>query len=499
MTSAPDLRSLSRAREAPSGAVAPHRGEVPRPPARWRTRILVPAAVIVATGGVLAYAARDAFLSRTAVWVAPTIPVSGATDAPLALAPETGAAGEESATSNEPGAVLVQAPGWVEPSPYSISVPALTEGVVQEVLVLEGETVEAGQVVVRLIDEDRRLQLRTAEANLAQRQADIERARSALATADAGIRVEQAAVDEARDEVNRKRALVDIGGVGAGEFRRLEIRLGGLQASVAAAERRADEAQAALQQAEAAVMAAQVGLDEAKLHLERTQIRSPTDGVVLARLVEPGSRISMSSKGGESSEMSGSVLRLYEPTHLQVRVDVPLADAAKVGVGTPCTVTSEALPNSTFRGAVIRAVHEANIQRNTVQFKVSIEDPSPVLKPEMLARVKLHAPAGRGSTSFTPSEAGTSNGELSLLVPASAVSATSEEEASLWVVELAGGSPVARRRNVQTSSGATEGYTLVRSGVRLTDRVILDPPPSLRDGSRVRVQGERAPKNSENP
>ncbi|MFO0492105.1 MAG: efflux RND transporter periplasmic adaptor subunit, partial [bacterium] len=147
-----------------------------------------------------------------------------------------------------------------------------------------------------------------------------------------------------------------------------------------------------------------------------------------------------------------AILRVYDPAKLQVRVDVPLADAAKVSVGTRATVSTEALADQTFRGVVSRVVHEANIQRNTVQFKVALDAPSPVLKPEMLTRVKLHAPAiasrQRGtSTGGIEASGHGEGGDMLLLVPTAAVTSAGKEKGQVWVVDTSGGSPVARRRD----------------------------------------------------
>lgn len=488
MVSSPaDLRTLTSARAtSPTAPITPR---IAPPAARWRTRILVPAAVAAATIGVLAYAARDTFSPRTEVWVAAAIPKS----APITAPTDDAAPTDPSApTTSTPGAVLVQAPGWIEPSPYATGVPALVEGVVREVLVLEGETVTAGQVVARLVDDDERLRVKAAEATLAERKADVDRVRSSLASAEAQIKVEEANLSEQQDAVDRKRTIVEAGGISAGEFRRMEIRLDGLRAKVAAASRIADESRAALRQAEAAATSANIHLEEATLRLARTEVRTPTGGVVLARLVEPGSRISMSSKGSDSADMAGTVLRLYDPAHLQVRVDVPIADAAKIGVGTPCSISTEASPDTTFRGRIVRAVHEANIQRNTVQFKVSIENPSPILKPEMLARVQLHAPA----TSSSPSQANSGNqpsaDTQTLLIPTSAITTTTAGSGTVWIVDTTSGNAAAHRREVKFAAVSEEGYTLITEGLRLTDRVIFDPPPTLHEGSRLRVLGERA-------
>lgn len=500
-----DLRALKRGPRpvdhpaAPSHAASGGTVVIARPKARWATRLLVPAAVLLATGGLLAYAARDALRPRLAVYVAAAIPkesVGGVTAA------KSAEASPQPPADAPLGPVAVQAPGWIEPAPYAVSVPALTEGVVKEVLVLEGERIEAGQVIARFIDDDARLALRAADAAVAERDADVARARAALATAESQIEVERAAVAELRDEVTRKRDLVAAGGLSEGTFRRMEIRLSGLEAKVATAEKMVSEARAVLAQAESAHATAYVMHDEASLRLKRMEVRSPIAGVVLARLVEPGSRISMSSKGGDggaSGSMMGAVLRVYDPAKLQVRVDVPLADAAKVSVGTRATVSTEALPDQTFTGVVSRVVHEANIQRNTVQFKVALDAPSPVLKPEMLTRVKLHAPASsarqRPGAAAGGSAAGTGDGgDMTLLVPTAAMTSIGDDKGQVWIVDTSGGSPVARRRDIATALSADEGFIAVTSGLRLTDRVILDPPPppAIKDGTRLKVLGERA-------
>lgn len=506
-TSQTDLRALRRGPQTtpsdtrPAPPSAGSTTVIARPKARWATRLLVPAAVLLATGGLLAYAARDALQPRLEVHVAAAIPKESHSATAPAASAATPEPSEENPADAPLGPVAVQAPGWIEPAPYAVSVPALAEGVVKEVLVLEGEHVEAGQVIARLIDEDARLALRAADATVAERDADVARARAALVTAESQVEVERTAAAELRDEVARKRDLVAAGGVSEGTFRRMEIRLSGLEAKIATAEKMVSEARAALAQAESAHAAAHVLHDEAALRLARMEVRSPVSGVVLARLVEPGTRISMSGKAGDpgpGGSMMGAVVRVYDPANLQVRVDVPLADAAKVGVGTRATVSTEALSDQTFSGVVSRVVHEANIQRNTVQFKVALDAPSPVLKPEMLTRVKLHAPAPasrqhRGGTASGPASIHGGGGDMTLLVPTAAVSSLEGDKGQVWIVDLNGGSPVARRREITTTPAADEGFVAVTGGLRLTDRVVLDPPapPAITDGTRLKVLGER--------
>jgi HlyD family secretion protein len=62
-------------------------------------------------------------------------------------------------------------------------VPALAEGVIEQLLVVAGEAVEAGQPVAMLVDVDARLALGVAEADLQWKEAELAAARAALVAA----------------------------------------------------------------------------------------------------------------------------------------------------------------------------------------------------------------------------------------------------------------------------------------------------------------------------
>ncbi len=451
-TNQPDIMTLSRER---GNAHTP----VPAPSRRWLTRVGVPLIILIAAGGLLVYAARDALAPAIEVRVAPVV---------LKETTTTNAAPRSAAQTT----VVAQGPGWIEPMPHAISVQALAEGVIEEVLTLEGDRVERGQVVARMIDDDARLAVLQARAREAQAAAEVERA-------DAAALAANARADELRDELERKQPLVEAGGFSEGQFARLILRLRAAQHEERAASAAVDSARAALAQAEAM-------RGEAELRLSRMEIRSPASGVVMTRAVEPGTRIAMAGPGPGEGHAPG-LFRLYNPEHLQVRVDVPLADAAKVRVGSNAEVTTEALPDRVFRGEVIRAVHEADIQRNTVEVKVKIIDPDPVLKPEMLARVRFFATSQPGEQ---PASTTTTQSESSALVqaPFASLFGVHEDTASVWVVDRGSerGGATAAIRAVTLAGRDGEG-ALISAGLRPGDRVILNPPPSLKVGARVRT------------
>ncbi len=271
---------------------------VPRPRRRVLTRIVVPATIILGALALLAYAGRESLRPAIDVTVAPVVLVTGTNGA-----------------THAPTREVVQAPGWIEADPYDIGVPALASGVLKDLLVLEGRRVAAGDVVARMVDDDAKLAVQRAEATLAETDAAHEQA-----TADQGA--EEARSEELQDDLDRKQSLVKTGAISEGDVAQLRLRISSHNSVCAGA-------RAAVKRAEAQQAVARVALDEAKLNLDRMQVRAPAAGVVLSLMVAPGQRLMPDA----NNPFAGVVVRLYDPEHLQVRVDVPLADAAKVRVG----------------------------------------------------------------------------------------------------------------------------------------------------------------------
>lgn len=492
MESAHDLSDLRRSdlpRPDASGSPSegPARLAVPPPPIRWRTRILLPGAILLALAAILAWSLRDALRPAALVEVVPVVV-------------------KEVAGAPSSGGVAAQAPGWVEPAPYPISVAALASGIVSEVLFLEGQTVRAGDVMVRLVDADARLALSRAEAEASQRRAELDLARVAAgdgaseATALEETRLDlervpaeiarlEARVEELREELAAKSRAADSGVVSPVQVNIVSARLRSQEAELRSARsqegilrarlRRLEaEARASVAKAEAALLAAISARDEARLRLDRMEIQAPADGTVLSRLVEPGSAVA-----GEGRAGGAPVARLYDPARLQVRVDVPLAAASRVAVGQPAEVVVDVLPDAVFEGKVTRAVHEADIQRNTVQFKVEILDPSPHLKPEMLARVKVLSPAIGAGGPAAPAR---------VFGPASVLGTEPDRSVPVWVADPSRG--VALVREAVVGRARSGEWVEVVSGLNPGDRLIVSPPAGLKEGDRIRIVEGRTTK-----
>jgi len=179
---------------------------------------------------------------------------------------------------------------------------------------------------------------------------------------------------------------------------------------------------------------------------------------------------------------SAHVVHIYDPKKLQVRVDVPLADAAKVGVGQLARVVVDVLPDHEFAGRVTRFVHQADIAKNTVEVKVAIENPSPLLKPDMLARVKFLAAV----KSVDGDQANVSGG-LTVYAPASAVKGDLDD-AHVWLITP--GASRLRRVSVKLGVKRADGWVAVIGGLNPGDALVADPSGELAEGQRVAIDDE---------
>ena len=519
-----DLSALARTAAAGAQPKSVTPASVPNPPSRWKSRVLIPWSVIGLAVASLAYAARDAWLPATPVRVVPVV-VRTATDS-------VGGGGG--------GAFSIQAPGWVEPEPYAVAVTALTDGVIEEVLVLEGQAVKKGDVVARMVADDARIALARADAAILEREGELKQAEAvrdaarrdwdnpvertrAVAFGEAmlaesaavleqqasKIAAEAAREEELADALARKEKSAATNAASESELVQARLQLQAQRAVLATAkaeqpvlaakvrqqeadliaarqnarlritERRVlDESEAAVARAQAALAQARVARDDANLRLSRMEIRSPAHGVVMSRHVEPGSTMMLSTDRPSSAH----AVRLYDPKRLQVRVDVPLADAGRISVGQRAKVVVAVAPDATFDGEVTRVVPEADIQRNTLQAKVRITNPSPLLRPEMLARVRFE---DAGGTAATTGPAATSQ---QVFAPESLIRRRADGRAYVWVVDQA--RKVAELRDVTRGDARVEGWVAIREGLRPGDQLIAGDVSDLHGGHRVKIVGE---------
>ncbi|WP_367875075.1 efflux RND transporter periplasmic adaptor subunit [Luteolibacter sp. Populi] len=389
-------------------------------------------------------------------------------------------ASQESGTASpaSSGSMLFQASGWIEPDPLPIKATALIDGVVAEVHALEGQTVQKGDLLATLIDADAKLALTAAERTrvalisaCTAHEASVETLKKKLQGAVTRIVAAKTSEDEAEDRYSRLKDLK--GAISASDIVSARLRHEREQSMHMAAQAEASELEAEIIRVNLEtkskadeIATAEVAIDQARLALERTRILSPITGRVLRLNAAPGQKKMLLMDDPDSS----TIAILYDPAHLQVRVDVPLADAANLSAGQKAKVRCSLLPDKVFEGEVTRIIGEADLQRNTLQAKVRIDNPTEQLRPEMLCRVEFLGSA----TSTTPGGGG---GSLATWAQQAAIDGN-----SVWVCD-----PESKRvskRAIEASSESREGMVRITAGLRPGEQVILSPQ-GLRDGQRV--------------
>jgi HlyD family secretion protein len=121
-------------------------------------------------------------------------------------------------------------------------------------------------------------------------------------------------------------------------------------------------------------------------YLDWCVIKSPINGVVLEKLVDPNELVTPQSFGGTRGP-STALIAVADPKDLQVEIDLNEADVAKVMLGQKCKVSPEAYPDRVYEGVVAEKAPEANRQKGTLQVKVQIVNPDSYLTPELSAKV----------------------------------------------------------------------------------------------------------------
>lgn len=147
-----------------------------------------------------------------------------------------------------------------------------------------------------------------------------------------------------------------------------------------------DNARLQLESAQATLKEVEGAKALIETYIDWCVIRSPINGVVLEKLVDPNELVVPQSFGGTSGP-STALIALADPKDLQVEIDLNESDLSKVFLKQKCKVSPEAYPERSYDGYVAEIAPEATRAKGTLQVKVQIQAPDKFLTPELSARV----------------------------------------------------------------------------------------------------------------
>ena len=255
--------------------------------------------------------------------------------------------------------VSISASGTLQPT-RSVDVGSELSGTLEAVLANENDRVTKGQIVARL--------------DTSKLQDSVAKSKAALDAAEASVAQTEATLGEARANLDRLRQVAELSGGKVPSKTELE--------SAEAVWRRAV---ANLASARASVAQARATLQTDQTNIEKAVIRSPINGVVLTRKVEPGQTV--------AAQMTTPVLFVIaeDLTKMELQVKVDEADVSTVKLGQPASFTVSAWPGRSFPATIQRVGLGSTTTDNVVTYKtvLSVTNDDLALRPGMTATSRI--------------------------------------------------------------------------------------------------------------
>ena len=244
---------------------------------------------------------------------------------------------------------IVTATGKVK-AQADVDISADVMGRIEELPVEEGDAVKDNQLLVKIDDRSRRM--------------DVAQARGSLLSAKSGL-------EKSRLDLNREK---------------------GLFKKDLSSQALLDIVQNAYDQAEALVQVYQASLDRSQDQLDKCTIRSPMEGIVTKLNSEKGENVVL----GTMNNPGTVIMVISDLSAMEIEAEVDETDIARVGMGQEVEISLDAFPDTTFKGEVIQIGNSPKAtgfggsdQITNFMVKILILDEVQNIKPGMTASVDI--------------------------------------------------------------------------------------------------------------
>jgi len=237
--------------------------------------------------------------------------------------------------------VKVSATGNLQPT-NQVDVGSELSGIVDQVFVDDNDEVKKGQVLARL--------------DLSKLQDAVAKSRASLVAAEAQVLQAQATVAEARAALSRFQQVSQLSGgkvPSRSEMDTAEANLKRAEANVASARASVTQARATLQSDET--------------NLGKANIRSPINGVVLARQIEPGQTVAASFQAPVLFKLAEDLAKM------ELQVDIDEADVGQVKAGQKATFSVDAWPGRQYTAVITRVGFGSQEKDGVVSYLAVLE------------------------------------------------------------------------------------------------------------------------------
>ncbi len=253
----------------------------------------------------------------------------------------------------------------------TVSIGSQLSGQVREVKVDFNSEVKSGDELAVLDDKSFQAKVAQAKADLAAAEAQVSNQQAQLVKSEAVLR-------QAERAMGRTETLTSKGISSPAALDTATKDLDMARADIAVAN-------AQIENGKATVLQRRAMLEQAQIDLDRTRIRSPIEGTVISRTVDPGQTVAASLQAPELFKIAQDLRRI------RIEAQVNEADVGAVAEGNPVTFTVDAYPERRFRGRVTQVRLAATELNSIVTYTVIIEaaNADRLLFPGMTATVQV--------------------------------------------------------------------------------------------------------------
>jgi HlyD family secretion protein len=238
-----------------------------------------------------------------------------------------------------------------------VYISAKRAGRIAEVLVNEGDTVEAGQTVAKMDTEELEAAIREAQAKISQAQAQKQVAIANKSYANAQVAVRQADYRYAQSTYARSQGLVKTGAVSEQEAEVDQARRATSGAEVLGAKAQGEQAQSQIAAADAEIKANQAQVERLQAEIKDAVLVAPIRARVQRRLAEPGEVLSS----------GGRVLSVLDLSDVYMYIFLPTDVAGKIALGSEARIVLDAAPQNPVTATVSFVSPEAQFTPKTVE------------------------------------------------------------------------------------------------------------------------------------
>jgi HlyD family secretion protein len=418
-------------------------------------------------------------------------------------------------------------------------------GYVEEISVVEGDTVEKGQELVKLNTSDWEDQLKTLNRALISAQRALNDKEIALASAQRQVNAKALAVDQA--EINLQTAEYNLGQIAKvksaqnavntaennlnlilakratgdkvdyGYIHQLQDELADAQANlqrilnrtdtslstnaaleiaqkqlaVEQGEQALEDAKAAAESALTAVKNADLDIQEARLTLEGAQIDMDEANSLSPIITAPfnGFITKVNTTGGDEVNKGTIAIQMADPEKMEARILVTESDIFSITLGGEATVSADALPGLIFPARVTAIAPTATISSGVVNYSVVVELTS--LQPVMpVMAVSNPASIGEINPSGSPGKTASDNADSSHVNLKDGLSATVtipiDQKENVLIIPSRAVTRQGQNSTVQVMKGTMIETRIIKTG--LSDSIVIEIIEGLEEGEQVLVR-----------